>query len=162
MSELRFNVDVKKIRDEIQDEANSYVKHIWQDRKDACIEAVGDVLEEHGYLPDGTTWEAWNGACWFSVVRDDAELGHYFHEGMIYGPNIPIFSDYKNVGGKRIGIGEPIKYRSPKGKPKHPNGGYLNQYPGSHLGVQHWTKAVEEGGELYGIYEDRCKEILRR
>lgn len=149
MSEISFHVDVRAIRDTLQNEAEDYVKNIWADRKAACINAVGEVLDENGYLPEGTTWEAYGNACWFSVDKGtDTDLAHYFHEGMIYGPNFFV---------KKIG-----EWRSPAGKPKKPNGKYLNQYPGSHLGVQHWTEAVEEGGPLYDEFINRCAVILRR
>ena len=150
MAEIYFDVDVRQIRDTLQDEMDSYVKRISTQRKNACIEAAGDVLNEHGYLPKGTTWEAWNGACWFSVDKGTgADLAHYFHEGIKYGPNFFV---------KKLG-----EWRSPAGKPKTPNGKYLNQYPGSPSGVRYWTEAIQSpDGELYDEYLRRCEEILRR
>lgn len=149
MAEISISVDVKGIRDAIQNKAKDYVQRISQTRKNECIEAAGEVLNENGYLPVGTTWEAWNGACWFSIDKGTgADLAHYFWEGKIYGPNFFI---------KEIG-----EWRSPKGKQKYPNGKMLNQYPGSHLGVRHWTKALVYGGSLHMQYLERCKEILRR
>lgn len=149
MSEISFDVDVRAIRDELQAEGGRYVKLISGNRKNACIEAVGDVLDENGYLPEGTTYEAWRNACWFSVDKGTgADLAHYFHEGQIYGPNMFI---------RKLD-----EWRSPAGKPKSPTGRYLNQYPGSSLGVRHWTEAVQPGGPLYYQFIERCEEILRK
>lgn len=150
MSEVSVDVNVKAIRDNFQAVSDNYVKHIFRPRKKECIEAAGDVLFENGYLPNGTTWEAWGDACWFSVDKGSGtDLAHYFHEGIIYGPNFFI---------KKI-----KQWRSPKGEQKKPNGKYLDQYVGSHLGVRQWTKAlIPPNGDLYDEYMLRCEEILRR
>ena len=149
MAEINVNIDVRAIRDELQDSAGSLVKRIVDARKNACIEAVGEVFYENGYLPKGTTWEAWNGACWFSVDKGtNADLAHYFWEGKIYGPNFFI---------KEIG-----EWRSPKGKQKYPNGKMLKQGVGSNLGVRHWTEKMQKGSPLYQDLLDKCEEILRR
>lgn len=149
MAEIHISIPYREIHQQLVAASEEYVKRIYQARKEACVLAAGDILEENGYLPDGTTYEAWNDKLWFSIDKGtDADLAHYFHEGMIYGPNIFI---------KKIG-----EWRSPKGKTKYPNGKMLNQYPGSHLGVRHWTEAVEYGGPLYHQLEERIAEILRR
>ena len=149
MGMISINVDVHFIRDAIQDEAESYVKRIMSGRKEACIEAAGDVLDEHGYLPDGTVWVAYGDECWFSVDKGTGtDLAHYFHEGIMYGPNFFV---------KKLG-----EWRSPKDKKKYPNGKMLNQYPGSPSGVQYWTEAIQPGGPLFNEYIWRCEEILRR
>lgn len=150
MAEISYSVDVRAIRDQLQNEANDYVTHIWDARKNACIAAAGDVLNDNGYLPNGTTWEAWNGACWFSVDKGTGtDLAHYFFEGQIYGPNFFI---------KKLG-----EWRSPKGKQKYPNGKMLKQGPNTGLGVRHWTDALRPpSGALYNAYLQRCEEILRR
>lgn len=149
MAEIHINVPYREIQEQLVSASDRYVKRIYQARKDACLMAAGDVLEENGYLPDGTTYEPWNDMLWFSIDKGtNADLAHYFHEGMIYGPNFFI---------KKIN-----QWRSPKGKQKYPNGKMLNQYVGSHLGVRHWTEAVAKGGPLYYQLEERIAEILEK
>lgn len=162
MAEISFKIDVRAVRDKLQDDAGSLVKRIVDARKNACIYAVGEVLDEHRYLPKDTTWEAFNGACWFSVDKGTkADLAHYFHEGQIYGPNIPIF-ERDSQGNK---TGKILRFFSPKGKPKqviYPMSEHDLQGIGKPSGVYHWTDAVKEGGALYQELLDKCEEILRR
>ena len=149
MSEISAQVPYRAIQQYLISTSDEYVKHIWAERKKACLLAAGEVLEENGYLPNGTTYEAWGDECWFSIDKGTGtDLAHYFHEGMIYGPNFFV---------KKIG-----EWRSPKGKEKFPNGKMLKQFPRSHLGVRHWTEAVEEGGPLYPELCSRIEEILRK
>ena len=149
MAEISIHVPYKELQQELITTSDRYVKRIYQNRREACIMAAGDILEEKGYLPKGTTYEAWGDQLWFSVDKGtDADLAHYFHEGMIYGPNFFI---------KKIG-----EWRSPKGKQKYPNGKMLNQYQGSPLGVRHWTEAVANGGPLYEELKMRIAEILEK
>lgn len=150
MAEISMHVPYREIQQALLDVSDMYVKRIFMPRKKACIEAAGDVLFENGYLPKDTTWEAWGDACWFSVDKGtDKDLAHYFHEGMIYGPNFFI---------KKIG-----QWRSPKGKEKYPNGKMLNQYVGSKLGVRHWTEAFnDKSGYMYNLLEERIADVLRR
>ena len=160
MAQIQFSVDVRDIRDSLQNEAEEYVKTIWDKRKFACIEEAGQVLYDNGYLPHGTTWEAFYDGCWFSVDKGTgADLAHYFHEGQMYGPNIPIF-ERDRYGNK---TGSIKAFYSPKGKQKYPiPGKMLNQGPNEPAGVYHWTEAIQENGKLYQEYIDRCAEILRR
>ena len=164
MSVIFTTVDVRSIRDALQNETNNLVKNIWYTRRIACVEAVGEVLNEYGYLPSGTTWYASGNDCVFEVDKGGKyDLAHYFHEGMIYGPNIPIFEKYEyDANGKKHGVGEIIKYRSPKGKKKKPTGRYLKQGPYKSTGVRHWTEAIEKDGALYDAYMRRCEELLLR
>ena len=164
MSEISFKLPVRAIKDEIDNSANEFVKHVMAPRKIECLEAVGEVLEENNYLPDGTTWYVENELLYFSVYMGDSDedLAHYFWEGQIYGPNIPTFDEYTYAGGRRWGIDPPKRFFSPKGQRKYPTGRYLEQGPDTGLGVQHWTEAVEPGGELFDEVVERCEEILRR
>ena len=150
MSAISFTIDVHAIRDAIQDEAGSYVKHIWDERKRACIEAAGEVLDENGYLPEGTIWVASGDECWFYVEKDGKDLTGHFYEHEIYGPNFFV---------KKLG-----EWRSPKGKKKFPTGRY---YTSPKLGVRHWISGLidEDSGKegpLYAEFISRCEEILRR
>lgn len=164
MSAIEFRLPTRAIKDAIDNSTNEYVKRVMEPRRTECLYAVADVLNQNGYLPKDTTWEVANNVLYFYVNKgtNGEDLAHYFHEGFIYGPNIPIFAAYEYVEGRRVGIGDPIKFRSPKGKKKYNTGRYLNQYPGSSMGVNHWTEAVEEGGELFDEVVERCEEILRR
>ena len=162
MSAIEFRLDSRSLRNAIDNSANEYVKHIMEPRRTECLYAIADVLDENGYLPTDTTWEVEGNLLYFYTYKDGSneDLAHYFHQGLIYGPNIPVFREYTYSNGRRYGVGEPYRYVSPK--KKYPNGQYLDQYPGSSMGVSHWTEAVEEGGELYDEVVERCKEILRR
>ena len=163
MSVIEFRLPVRTIKDAIDNSANEFVKHVMAPRKIECLEAVGEVLEENEYLPTDTVWYVENELLYFSTYKDsDEDLAHYFHEGLIYGPNIPVFEQYEYVGGRRWGINPPKRFFSPKGQRKYQTGQYLDQYPGSPMGVQHWTEAVTEGGELFNEVVERCEEILRR
>jgi len=164
MSTVTMRLPGRAIREALDNSMNEYVKHIMEPRRTECLYAVADVLDENGYLPKDTTWEVYANQLYFYTFKDDSaeDLAHYFWEGQIYGPNIPTFSQYQYIDGKRWGIGEPTRYFSPKGKRKYPTGEYLDQYPGSPMGVQHWTEAVEAGGELFDEVVERCEEILRR
>lgn len=163
MSEIEFRLPSRAIRDALNDTA-TYVQRIADSRRTECLNAIAEVLDENGYLPTGTTWEVWGNLLQFSTYKDNSndDLAHYFYEGLIYGPNIPVFNEYQYVGGRRFGVGEPYRFVSPKGKKKYQTGQYLDQYPGSSMGVQHWTEAVEEDGELFDEVVERCEEILRR
>ena len=144
--------DVKDLRRQLADAGENVVQRLWSSRKYACIDAAGEVLYRNGYLPHGTTWEVMYDGCWFSVEKKDGhELAHYFHEGMIYGPNFLI------KRGKLKG-----QWRSPKGKPKTPNGKYLYQEPNAPAGVRHWTEALSTNEDLYEEWTKMCSEILRR
>lgn len=145
MGSISLSVDVRAIRDSLQNEAEDYVKNIWYTRRLACLNAAGEVLNKNGYLPSGTTWEAAGDECQFYVEKDGKDLTRHFYEHEIYGPNFFV---------KKIG-----QWRSPKGKPKYPTGRY---YTSPKLGKRHWTEAIEENGPLYGEYIDRCREILLR
>lgn len=163
MAVITMRLQSKEIRDALDNSMNDYVKHIMEPRRTECLYAIGDVLEENGYLPTDTSWEVYANQLYFYTYKKDGEnLAHYFHEGMIYGPNIPIFNKYEYVAGRRFGIGEPYRFVSPKGQLKHPTGEYLKQGPDTGIGVQHWTEAVQEGGELFEEVVERCREILRR
>ena len=163
MSTIEFRLPSRAIRNAL-DDAITYVQRIADARRSECLYTIADVLDENGYLPTDTTWEVEGNLLYFYTYKEDSndDLAHYFHEGLIYGPNIPVFREYEYVNGRRVGVGEPYRYISPKGKKKYQTGQYLNQYPGSSMGVQHWTEAVEEGGELFDEVVERCEEILRR
>lgn len=64
---------------------------------------------------------------------------HYMYEGLVYGPNIPLF----NAEGVIVG------WRSPKGKKKHPTGSTFN-YTNAPEATDHWDKAAltEHRGEI--------------
>jgi len=157
--EIHINVPYRDIQQQLVEAGENVVKRIYQARKDACLMAAGDVLQENGYLPNGTTYEAWNDKLYFSVDKGtNADLAHYFHEGMIYGPNIPIFE--KDAEGNRTG--KILRFFSPKGKPKTAIYPMRTQGVGKPAGVAHWTKAVEKGGPLYEELEQRITEILER
>ena len=164
MSAISFRLPTRAIQDVLQKEADDYVKHVMEPRRTECLEAIAEILERHGYLPYDTDWEVYANQLYFYVLKgtNGEDLAHYFHEGLIYGPNIPVFERYEYIDGRRIGIGEPIRFFSPKGQRKYQTGQYLDQYPGSPSGVQHWTEAVEEGGELFDEVVEACREILRR
>lgn len=164
MSEIEFRLPTRAIKDAIDNSANEYVKHVMAPRRVECLEAVGEVLEENEYLPYDTTWYVENELLYFSVYKDNSadDLAHYFHEGLIYGPNIPVYQEYVYENGRRYGVGEPTRFVSPKGKKKFQTGQVLDQYPGSPSGVNHWTEAVMEGGELFDEVVERCEDILRR
>ena len=149
MAEVSMNVPYREIQQELLERSEEYVKRIWYQRKKECLLAAGDVLEEQGYLPVGTTYEAWGDQLWFSVDKGtNRDLAHYFHEGIIYGPNF------------LIGEGE---WRSPKNKEKYPNGDMLKQGINSPLGVWHWTEAFDDrSGYMYRILEERIADVLRR
>lgn len=151
MSTISFNVPYREIQQALLDNSEDIVKHIWQDRKTACVNAAGEVLDENGYLPNGTRWFASGDTVWFVVEKDGKDLTHYFYEGLVYGPNFLI------TRGKLAG-----EWRSPKNKKKFPTGDYLNQYPYAPSGVRHWTEALDENGDLRYEFEERVGEILRR
>lgn len=67
---------------------------------------------------------------------------HYMYEGVVYGPNIPI---YEGKGDKRTFVG----FRSPRGEgSKHPTGEHITYHtPGTR---DHWDKAVFEN-EMRGF-----------
>ena len=158
MSEISAQVPYRAIQQYLISTSDEYVKHIWAERKKACLLAAGEVLEENGYLPKGTTYEAWGDECWFSIDKGtDRDLAHYFHEGILYGPNFPIFE--RDKYGNKTGIVS--GFRSPKGMPKKPMG-VLDQGIKKPAGVWHWTEAVEKGGPLYPELCSRIEEILRR
>lgn len=164
MSQIEFKLPLQDIKNALDYNAETYVQKVWQYRRDECMQAIGEILEEHSYLPTDTYWYVEDNRLWFSVDKDGAkeDLAHYFHEGMIYGPNIPVFREYTYVDGRRVGLGKPYRFVSPRGQKKYPTGEYLDQYEGSPMGVQHWTEAVENGGELFEEVCERCEEILRR
>lgn len=159
-----MNVPYRQLQEVLLEMSEDYVKHIWQARKDACLMTAGQVLEEAGYLPKGTTYEPWNDQLYFSVDKGtDADLAHYFHEGMIYGPNKPIFE--LDAEGNRTG--NIVRFYSPKGEKKHPIYRMKNQGPTKPSGVYHWTTALQPGSENFnqGLYNEmvwRMEEILRR
>jgi hypothetical protein len=145
---ISYNVNVNEVRDKLQNAAEDYVKHIWSARRRACVEAAGDALNAHGYLPSGTEWDAVGNNCEFYVEKNGANLTHYFHEGIQYGPNFFV---------KKIG-----EWRSPANKPKKPIHAITTQEQYSPAGVAHWTRAFEHDGALLADFEARCAEILRR
>ena len=126
MAEIEFRLPIRAIKNALDNSANEFVKHVMAPRKEECLEAVGEVLEENGYLPYDTYWYVENELLYFSVWKDNSadDLAHYFHEGLIYGPNIPVFSEYTYVNGRRYGIGEPYRFVSPKGQKKYQTGQY--------------------------------------
>lgn len=146
MGEISFNVPYRDIRNQLAEISEDYVKHIWEKRRTACILSAGELLEDNGYLPSGTTYEAWGDQLWFSVEKNGAELAHYFHEGIQYGPNFYI---------KKLDA-----WRSPKGKPKHPVHEIYTQGQYTPAGVAHWTDALSN--ELYPELCEEIGEILRR
>jgi len=146
VGEIKFNVPYREIRDQLVKISDNYVKNIWEKRRTACILSAGELLEDNGYLPAGTVYEAWNDRLWFSVEKNGAELAHYFHEGIQYGPNFYI----KDLG----------EWRSPKGKPKHPVHEIYTQGQNKPAGVAHWTDALNN--ELEPELYDRIEKILRR
>ena len=85
-------------------------------------------------------------------------MAHYFHEGMIYGPNIPIFE--KDAEGRKTD--KILRFFSPKGKTKHYIYDMRTQGRYKPAGVAHWTKEVQKGGSLYAQLEQRIADILRR
>ena len=178
MSNFMFSLPVGAIKDAIDNSANEYVKHVLEARKTQCLEAIGEILDDNGYLPTGTTWEVFGSRLTFSTYKpgSDEDLAHYFWEGRVYGPNRPEWDQYQMTTGKngrpkyvrdelgrKVGIGEPSKYRTPAGMIKYPKDQYLEgQGVGSSMGVRHWTDAVSEGGDLWDQVIERCGEILRR
>ena len=164
MGAIEFRLPSRAIREAL-DNTTDYVQRIADARRTECLYAIADVLNENGYLPTGTTWDVEGNLLYFYTYKEgsDEDLAHYFHQGLIYGPNIPVFREYAYSDGRRYGIGEPYKFVSPKGQKKHLTGEYIaSQGPGSPTGVSHWTEAVEEGGELFDEVVERCEEILRR
>lgn len=159
MAEISVAVPYKLIQEVLLEESDRYVKRIWKDRKEACILAAGDILQENGYLPKGTTYEAWGDQLWFSVDKGtNADLAHYFHEGIIYGPNIPIFK--KDANGKKTN--EILRFISPKGKLKTPIYNMRTQGPNKPAGVAHWTDAVKPNGKLFNQLVWRIADILEK
>lgn len=159
MSEINVSIPYRLIQEVLLEESDRYVKRIYQNRKEECILAAGDILQENGYLPKGTTYEAWGDQLWFSVDKGtNADLAHYFHEGMIYGPNIPIFK--KDANGEKTN--EILRFISPKGKSKQPIYPMKTQGINKPSGVAHWTDAIKPNGVLFNQLVWRIEEILRR
>lgn len=179
MANFRFSLPAGAITRAIDEGTNEYVKRVFEPRRVECLEAIGELLDDNGYLPDGTTYEVFGDRLIFSTYIDgsDEDLAHYFWEGIVYGPNFPKWDQYLMVPGKngrmkyardekgrKIGVGDPSSYKTPYGWVKYPK---PNQYlegqgVGSPIGVRHWTDAVAEGGDLWEEVLERCKDILRR
>lgn len=159
MAGIHVTVPYKLVQEVLLEESNDYVKRIWQKRKDACLMAAGDILQENGYLPNGTTYEPWNDGIYFSVDKGtNADLAHYFHEGIIYGPNIPIFK--KDANGKKTD--EILRFFSPKGKLKQPLYNMRTQGPHKPAGVAHWTDEIRPNGKFFNQLVWRIAEILEK
>ena len=154
MAQISFHVPYREVQEVLLEEGENVVKRIWQNRKDACLMAAGEVLEENGYLPYGTTYEPWGDSLWFSVDKGtNADLAHYFHEGIIYGPNFFI---------KKIG-----EWRSPKGKQKFAKGPMTKQGIKQPSGVAHWTEYLDPSKSRFnqGLYNQmvwRIANILEK
>ena len=174
MAELVVNIDVRGMRDELAEAGADVVQHLWQKRKDDCLLAAGDVLYENGFLPHGTTWEAFNNELIFNVDKGKVDLAHYFHEGVVYEPNYPIFASYetyvgkdgkehyaRDAQGRKIGIGDPIAFRSPEKKTTEGRP-IATQGIDSPSGVPHWTQELSDDPILAKQYAMRCLEILTR
>lgn len=178
MADFNFRLPAGALTSALNEAADDYVKHVFEPRRVECLEAIGELLDEEGYLPDDTTWEVFGDRLQFSTYKDSSneDLAHYFFEGQIYGPNRPKWDEYEmTIGkngkpkyvrdekGRKIGKGEPSEYKTPAGTIKYPKKGQmLKQGVGSPMGVRHWTDAVQEGGALWDEVIDRCEEILRR
>lgn len=67
-----------------------------------------------------------------NLIEYDTPYAHYQWEGIVYGPNIPIYDDSGNVTG----------WFSPPGKKKKPTGAVL-QYHTKGTG-DHWTDKAKE------------------
>ena len=159
MSAISFRLPTRAIQDVLQQEADDYVKHVMEPRRTECLEAIAEVLESHGYLPNDTTWEVYANQLYFYVLKGEngEDLAHYFHEGWIYGPNYPVY-EVDERGNKTL-----TGFRSPAGKFKYPIYEMGDrQGPNKPSGVAHWTDAVRENGALWQEVLDACREILRR
>ena len=55
MAEISIHVPYRELQQELVAVSDRYVKRIYQKRREACIMAAGDILEENGYLPNDTT-----------------------------------------------------------------------------------------------------------
>ena len=65
-------------------------------------------------------------------IHYNSPYAHYMHEGIVYGPNIPI----KQKDGT-------IEWRSPKGKKKHPTGKPISYRTDGHpLATAHWERVA--------------------
>ena len=51
MAEIKVDIPYKEIQEQLIKTSDEYVKRIYQARKDACLMAAGDLLQENGYLP---------------------------------------------------------------------------------------------------------------
>jgi len=183
MAAISLQVDFNALRQSLEGAEDEFVKRVWQPRREQCLMAAGDALKAHGYLPKDTTYEVTGGSTlWFSVYKGGSErdLAHYFFEGTLYGPNFPKFEEYEtwtdangkehyvyDSNGNRVGIGDPIDFKSPKGYgTKHPLDGrpIPHQGQGEVNGVPHWTEylAEEKDGALWSDFRRRCEDILRR
>lgn len=151
MAQIEISVPWQQIHNQLK-KKKEYVNHVYWRRRQECILAAGETFEDNGYLPDGTTYEADGDNLVFHVDKgSNTDLAHYFHEGMIYGPNFFV---------KKIG-----EWRSPKGKQKYPNGKMLKQGQWRPAGVYHWTEGIMKNsrrGPLYQEYKMRLEEILLR
>lgn len=178
MARFEFRLPSGAITSALQEVSDDFVKHVWSARRDECLEEIGQILYEHNYLPSGTTWEVWAGTLRFSTYKPGAkeDLAHYFHEGYVYGPNIPKWEEYvkepgsgknrrwryaRDEKGRKIGIGDPSRYFTPPGKVKYRKDQFISGEQ-EKIGVRQWTDAVMPDGPLFDEVVERCAEILRR
>lgn len=69
----------------------------------------------------------------------DTEYAHYMYEGIIYGPNIPIYAAFKYYGLVPIILG----WYSPKGKKKYPTNRKMTYHlNGNPLASRHWDEKM--------------------
>lgn len=81
------------------------------------------------------------------IVYDiSPDYAHYVYEGIVYGPNIPVFDKEGNG----------IRWVSPRGMKKFPTGNYMEyQNP---LATRHWDEtAIEDNRELV---EQTVRDII--
>ena len=89
-----------------------------------------------------------------NFVQYEGPYAHYMYEGMIYGPNIPI---YENIGATKVITG----YFSIPGKAKSPTGRYMTYSQEMHpLASRHWDKEMMRNNGDAFVAE--VKRILSR
>lgn len=84
-------------------------------------------------------------------LQYNSPYAHYMYEGVVYGPNIPIYDENGNITG----------YFSRPGVTKHPTGAQI-QYSGDKhpLATHHWDKAaMRDKGD---VFTKDVETILKR
>ena len=154
MGAISIDVPYREIQQILLEESENYVKRIREQRRYDCLMAAGDVLDENGYLPNGTVYRPVGDELVFFIDKGNGvNLANYFHEGWIYGPNFFV---------KKLG-----EWRSYKGRTKEPEHEMDKQGQYMPSGVAHWTEALVPGSDMFdkSVYNQlvwRIEEILRK